>query len=190
FLRRQKARLLRVSGTPADGMPLLLPLLSFKPDVVHVLNGQQYELYRRAVASVNAKLVVSFRGYETTVRPYEDSDWVHKLRQIYEHADGLHFVSEYLKGEGLRLGAPMEKCVVIRRSVDLDFFSPIDRDQRNGLNILSVGRFTWQKGFTTLLESIALLQGRGILAALTLVGAGAEESLLKAKVLELGLQNV
>lgn len=164
---------------------------TFKPDVIHILNAQQFGLYREVIRCLEAKVVLSFRGYETSVRPLEDAAWKKELTSIYDCADRLHFVSDFLRNEALALGAPAEKSVVIRRSVDTDFFSPSPVYKETPiLKLLAVGRLTWQKGYKYLLEALARLRLEKYQFSLQIVGDGDEKVGLEAQAKLLGLEGL
>lgn len=156
----------------------------------HFLNAQQYPVFR-SLLPMNCNLAFSFRGYETLVRPSIDADWKVKLTRIYEDATLLHFVSNYIMAEAIRLGAPVEKCVVVHRSVDIDFFNAVPRNPTNTevLNILSVGRLSWQKGYPYALEAIQLLKKKGNKICYHIVGDGADLAMLRFHVTRLGIED-
>lgn len=165
-------------------------LAVFRPDVIHIQNAQQLSVYKEVLGRTNAKLIVSFRGYETSVRPFKDVLWKEALLDIYKKADVLHFVSDFLKQEAIRLGAPEKKCVVIRRSVDIAFFSPdLEKVTSNVVNLLAVGRLTWQKGYSHLLESAYVLKTEGYDFRLEIIGDGPEKEQLQETVEIFGLCN-
>lgn len=102
-------------------------LKKYQPDVIHLINAQQFDQYFPMATYLGAKLVVSFRGYETSVRPQLDDAWRNKLHEIYLKASALHFVSHFLQNEAIGIGAPINKCNVIYRSVDNNTFIPIEK---------------------------------------------------------------
>lgn len=165
-------------------------LVTFNPDVIHVLNAQQVGLYCDTIRRLESRLVVSFRGYETSVRTLKDPVWKEELKLIYQRADRLHFVSDFLRRKAIELGAPEEKCVVIRRSVDTDFFFPDVRGDSSPLiKLLAVGRLTWQKGYDVLLKSLADLASEGRDLKLTIVGEGPDKDKLESMIDLLGIRH-
>lgn len=150
----------------------LVPISKYQPDVIHLLNAQQIDQYQSLLSNSYVKLVVSFRGFETNVRPKTDPEWLDNLRTIYQQATALHFVSDFLKNEAIKMGAPKEKCVVIRRSVDTYFFKPRERINTSSMRFIAVGRLTWQKGYAVLLRAFSEIVKTNTEAILTIIGDG------------------
>lgn len=163
------------------------PVVNYAPDVIHMLNAQQIDQYRNLLENPTLKSVYSFRGFETSVRPKKDLEWSEKLKVIYQKATTLHFVSDFLKQEAIALGAPQEKCVVIRRSVDTDFFKPREKEIANAIHFIAVGRLTWQKGYPILLRAFADVLKTHPNTTLTIVGSGPDADTIKEEIDSLGL---
>ena len=153
----------------------------------HFVNAQLYHEVKPNLPEA-VKVICSFRGYETLVRYQEDENWRIRLHDIFQKADGLHFVSDYLKHEAINLGAPVEKSTTIYRSVDLDFFNAQPRITKVKIDILSAGRLTWQKGFKHALEAISILKAYTENFTYTIVGDGEELEPLQQEIIRLKLQ--
>ena len=140
--------------------------------IIHVLNAQQYPSFKSCVRG--KRLIFSFRGYETMVRPLVDEEWKASLTNIFSDASVLHFVSHHICDKAIGMGVDPEKCQVIYRSVDLNFFKPtIDYNLKNKpIQILTVGRLTWQKGYSNALESIRNLLDLGYDIQYHIMGEG------------------
>lgn len=116
-------------------------------------------------------------------------------RKIYPRADRMIAVSQ---GVGRELvthwGIPEEKIAVIHNPVDLDHIRKLGQESRetrldpSGPVIVSVGRFTAQKGFTYLLRAFARLRS-SMPATLVLVGDGEDRVQLQRLARELGIWN-
>ncbi len=134
------------------------------------------------------KTIVSFRGFDTAVRPHEDEEWCETLQEIYCRADALHFVSRYLMEEAIRLGAPAEKCHVIRPGVDTRFF---DGSAGGGhgsvLRLVTTGRLVWEKGLPLALLTANSLKRRGIPFQYVLAGDGPDKRMVLHWAMRLGL---
>jgi glycosyltransferase involved in cell wall biosynthesis len=78
--------------------------------------------------------------------------------------------------------------VLIPNPVDVDFFSPGEKQTSDGWHLVSSGRLVGWKGFSNLIEAVAQLRdAHQIQAKLTLAGEGPERENLQAKITELGL---
>ena len=111
----------------------------------------------------------------------------HRLAEKIERAALVVCISDFCRSQLMSVVEETHwaKLRTVRCGVDVDAFCPADRDPspaRAGavrpLRILCVARLTPPKGQAVLLEAIAELKRRGVLAEATLVGAGpAKESL-------------
>ncbi len=156
--------------------------------LVHILNVQQYPAL--APFLEDKKLIFSFRGYETLVRPDKDSKWKNALQSIYDKASVLHFVSDFIKKAAIeKFDAPVEKCRVIRRSVDLDFFDPGKRNYSLSPNIriCTIGRLTWQKDYPTAINAIKILVDKGYQIEFHIAGEGKDKLAVQKLINKLGL---
>lgn len=167
----------------------LWPLMRSGADILHLQNSQLSGLLRPLFQRDGLKTVVSFRGFDTAVRPLEDEDWRATLQEIYRKADALHFVSRYLMEEAIRLGAPAEHCHVIRPGVDTRFFDGSAGDTHGSvLRLVTTGRLVWEKALPLALLTAHSLKRRGIPLQYVLAGDGPEKRMLLhwARRLELG----
>ncbi|MEQ8360316.1 MAG: glycosyltransferase family 4 protein [Cytophagales bacterium] len=154
--------------------------------IVHILNAQQYPFLKLYLE--NTRLIVSFRGFETLVRPIYDTKWKTELQNLYLKADRLHFVSNFIMDAAIKLGAPKEKCIVIRRSVDTEFFKPLDKVRKNEiLQFCTIGRLIWQKGYLFGLEALARLKKDGIRFRYSVIGEGPDLEELNFHAQRLGI---
>lgn len=183
--------LLNLFGAKLNVPAFLVPIARFRPDVVHLLNAQQIDYYQPVFQFLHAPLIVSFRGYETNVRPTHDKEWMKRLQLLYTQASGLHFVSDFLKEQAIVLGAKKEKCVVIRRTVDTDFFKPssLPKGRSDYVKLLAVGRLVWQKGYPDLLKALAEVKHCGYKFMLTIIGKGIDYESICELILSLDLND-
>ena len=95
------------------------PLLCFQPDIVHLVTSFQYSLFAPWLHTTKYKSIVSFRGYDIVVKPWTDNLWMETLQGLFKKVDILHFVSNYLRDEAIKIGAPESKCRVIYPSSNI-----------------------------------------------------------------------
>jgi len=97
-------------------------------------------------------------------------------------ADAVITVAQALKTEMVSLGAPPEKITVLRNGVDLDLFSPLNREAirrslaLSGKTVLSAGHLIDRKGHDLVIEALACLPETTLLIA----GDGPNKQALKA----------
>ncbi len=158
--------------------------------VVHILNSQQYPAIAEFLK--DKKKIFSFRGYETLVRPSKDPEWKAELQNIYKDAHVLHFVSNFIKARAIEdFNAPEEKCRVIRRSVDVEFFNPGKRNYALSpeIRVCTIGRLTWQKDYFTALKAIKNLSDKGIEIEYYIAGEGQMENEIRKQIAEFELND-
>ncbi len=156
------------------------PLVRGGYDVIHVQNAQLFNIVYPASAASGARSVVSFRGFDTYVRPLIDEEWRQMLQSIYDKADILHFVSQAICDHAISHGAPAEKCVVIRCSVDTDYFSGLGfREAERVFRLCTVGRLTWEKAYPLALLVVRELKLRGVPVEYHVYGDGDERACLE-----------
>ncbi|WP_028604256.1 glycosyltransferase [Ottowia thiooxydans] len=111
-------------------------------------------------------------------------------RLVLRGAHAATVVSSAMREEVDQLGVDVSTVSVIPMGVDMaDRFVPDATQTRSRSELLFVGRLVEKKGLPFLLDALpAVLQERPDVT-LTIAGFGPDEDQLKAKVLELGLQN-
>lgn len=143
----------------------------------------------------NEKVSIIMSEHIAVEHYLRSSRWMAMImtRKIYPRADRMIAVSE---GVGKELvthwGIPEEKIEVIYNPVDLDHIRKLGQDSletrlnSSGPVIVSVGRFTAQKGFSYLLRAFARLRST-MPATLVLVGDGEDRVKLQQLARELGI---
>jgi len=167
------------------------PLIACQPNTIHLVNSFLYPKFSELMKHLKIPLVVSFRGHDLVVRPWVDEAWKRTLPALFDQANVLHFVSEYLCNEAVQLGAPREKCRVIYPSIDLTQFSHVySIQQDNGkIKLVSTGRLVWQKNFPLALQVVKQLIDRGLEVDYTIIGEGIEREHLTFLIRVLDLEN-
>ncbi|GMA33454.1 glycosyltransferase [Litorihabitans aurantiacus] len=141
------------------------------------------------LAAAAAGLTYSFTAHAKDLF-HEQVDDADVLRKA---ADAHHVVtiSEYNVAHLRGLGVDASRLHLVYNGLDLDAFTPREDAGREGdgeLHVVAVGRLVEKKGFTHLLDAVALLRrGHGVAARLTLVGGGELDGELRARAAGLGL---
>lgn len=169
-------------------------MLVSQPKVIHLVNSPIYPSYSSFIKKLKSISIISFRGQDIVVRPIEDNDWRESLKDIFSHCDYLHFVSNYLRQEGIKLGAPPERSLVIYPGIDLDFYQPshdrIHPEAERPLTLITVGRLVWQKGHISALKAVKALVDKGYNIHYSIVGDGDERVHLAFRARELGIGDI
>ncbi|WP_374661044.1 glycosyltransferase family 4 protein [Inhella sp.] len=127
--------------------------------------------------------VCTARGSDINL--YRQFPWPRRLiQQTLQRSQGNIGVSADLVRSLIELGAPPERCHVMRNGVDLERFQPLDRQasrralglREDGLLLLSVGHLVELKGHHLVIEMLV----HRAEARLVIVGSGAERGALEA----------
>lgn len=166
-------------------------LINFNPDATLVIFSHLFPGISDTLFLLEKPFIVSFRGYDVLVRPVEEPSWNETLNLIFTKSFALHFVSDFIKNQAIKLGAPPQKCHTIYRSIDLSFFKP---KQHESINleysiITTVARLTWQKGYLYNLEALSILKKKGIKFKYNIIGEGPDYALIKYHIDRLGLND-
>ena len=170
-------------------------------DILHAQFGHLAPAAQRLIdaGALKAKLVVSFRGADTTSHlPRHPGAY----ERVFEDAALLLPVSEDLRTRLVAAGSPEPRTMVHRSGVDLRRFefAPRNRGPDERTELLFVGRFVEKKGvadallaFNKALQALeagpapANRGGGERPARLTLIGSGRLEDQLRRQAAELGL---
>lgn len=146
-----------------------------KSGVVHFINSQLFPHYKYWFEA-GSKLIFSFRGYDVLVRPKFDPDWKKDLQEIFKVGHLFHFVSHHILEEGIKLGAPKDRSMVIERSVPNWVQSDsINEHQSDQTVMLSVGRLTWEKGLDQVFWAVRKCVDEGYDVIWNHIGDGPEK---------------
>jgi glycosyltransferase involved in cell wall biosynthesis len=155
---------------------------------------------RVAAAAAGVPVVATFRGMDLLVdeglehglrrEPFYDA----VIRILLRHADRTTYVSEFMRGRGIGLGADPARTRTIPKGVDLDTFAPADAARAkhdlglNGPVILSVCGLKKLKGVDTVLRALALIAPTHHFT-FVVCGTGRERDALQRLASELGLRD-
>lgn len=153
-----------------------------KADIIHFeFSGIGID-YIDAIENIHAKKVVSCRGSAEKVKLliYEERKTL--FRQLLKKVDRVHCVSQDMVQTILPYCDEHHKIFVNYPSIDTGYFTRQKKKLRdNHLNILSVGRVTFQKGYPNALFTMQYLKKQNLPFTWTIAGSGdaAEEFIFK-----------
>ncbi|MFN0036632.1 MAG: glycosyltransferase family 4 protein, partial [Saprospiraceae bacterium] len=156
-------------------------ILQARPDILH------FEFGTLAVGKIylkdflRCKAVVSFRGYDLNFFQLGNE---RAYQQVWEQADGFHFLGSDLLARARRRGFPEGKILrLISPAIDLESFRPSHPTPPAALGtpirIVSVSRLVWKKGLGFGLLAFSGFLKKGGRGTYHIVGEGpAREELL------------
>ena len=131
----------------------------------------------------------SFTAHAKDIFVYDMDE--HHLRDKLQAANFVvtvtHFNQRYLLSEAPETDP--DRIRVIHNGINVDQFNSNEGIKRKRNQILTVGRLVIKKGFGDLLDACALLKKDNVPFSCLIVGQGPEESNLKQKCAELGLND-
>lgn len=144
----------------------------------------------KVAKALGIPLVVSARG--TDINLYPNLPGIrNKIRKVLDEADAVVGVSQALVDRMIELGASSDRCHLIPNGVNLNEFRPINRSSSGypSRRLLAVGNLKPEKGFPSLLEAVNILKSEHPDLRLSIIGSGPEESRLRAKCSQLGIED-
>jgi glycosyltransferase involved in cell wall biosynthesis len=165
-------------------------IISIAPDILHVQWPSLLPWCEEFLEKGSPKIILSQRGYQTNVRPWVDPNNLNYLKKWYPKLAGIHSVSKAIAkvGEGIYHNPVMPHAVVYSGFQLSNFHTKNFAPREGTLNILSIGRPHWKKGYVDALRAVRLLKDDGVLFSYSIVGAHEDEELVFL-IDQLGLQN-
>jgi glycosyltransferase involved in cell wall biosynthesis len=163
-------------------------LVQYQPDVVHLVNSQNFIKIKNLHFLNHVKLIASFHGNDIIARPFEDKAWNRDLNELFNRAAILHFTSNWLKKEALLLGAPEKKLKVIYAGIDTQFFNPFSENVGVGkgrkIRLVSTGRLVPLKGYENVFPAIKVLLDEAREIEYVIIGQGDDLDRLRRLVMD------
>lgn len=179
----QKIRLDRIIAK-SNKSPIALklkyyPVLFHSPDIFHLQWAKSISDWMW-VREFGMKLIVGLRGAHINYSPVADEVLAETYRTCFPKVDGFHAVSKAIAAEAVKYNAGRERIRVVYSGLQMNklLFDKKGTKNKTPLQIISVGRSHWKKGYVHALKSIALLKEKGVDVAYTLVGIENDEELL------------
>lgn len=154
------------------------PILYFQPDIFHLQWVKSIADWVW-VKEFNIKLVVSLRGSHINYTPICEPKFGAIYKMFFPQVDGFHGVSATIVKEALQYKANQNKAKVVYSGLNLEEFT-LEKTKiiNSPLQIISVGRSHWVKGYRYALDAMRILKDNDIKFNYTIVGVEAEEELL------------
>lgn len=161
----------------------------YKPDVVHIEFSGLGVLYLPVLKKVTAKKVVSCRGSAEKVKLLASDERKKDITALFNEVDAIHCVSSDMQQTVAPYCSDASKFFVNFPSVDVNIFKrTVAYELLAPANILSIGRFTFQKGYFTGLQAMAKLKEQGKDFTWTIIGDGPLREELFFHIHQMGLQ--
>lgn len=171
---------------------VLLPFVD-NLDVLHIQWAKSVVNYSELVKYINCKVILSLRGTHINVSPVVDNRLANLYRTYFPLVDKFHAVSYAIAKEANKYGAEMHKISIINPAVNKTIFKHnnknIKKTSTKSLNIVSIGRFHWIKGYTYALDAMSILKTEGINFHYTIISSDLVSENIQYQLNDLGLGN-
>jgi len=154
-------------------------LNKISPDIIHLQWPSVISWFEEVLEERKIPVVLSQRGFHINVRPFVHSENFDYLQKWYPKIAGFHSVSKAIAATGDKIYQSPDKIDhVVYTGLSLEEF-PFSREYRCDipLQILSVGRPHWIKGYDYALRACSLLRERGVAFQYRIIGGAGEEEL-------------
>ena len=126
--------------------------------------------------SLPGKIMVSCLGTAENVKPLSEPERAEKLNTLFQKTDKVHCVSARMERTIQAYGATPEKIFINRPAIDTTVFARKEYYQATKkIQLLSIGRLVFQKGFLTGILAIAELKKKYNDFSWIIVGEGPEQ---------------
>ncbi len=147
-------------------------LLLIKPDIVHVQWQSLLPWCEEALEKQEFKFIISQRGYQSNVRPFVDKENFNYLQKWYPKFSGFHSVSKAISQVGDKIYSSKNKIdKVVYSGFDFSALNYNTKYQKKEpLQLLSVGRPHWKKGYSDALKALKLVKAANVQFTYTIIG--------------------
>lgn len=168
----------------------LLKIKSAKIQLLHVEYSGLAVEFLEALQKLAIPLVVSCRGSAEKVKLLTDQSRREGFQKVSLLASAMHCVSLDMKRTIAAYCSDEEKIFINTPAIDLDFFIPKENKVANEIPIvLSIGRFTFQKGYLLALLALKKVKESGLNFIWKIIGDGPQMEEIQFHVHALGLSN-
>lgn len=168
-----------------------VPVLLYKPDIFHLQWASKIDRWMFLSKAFNCKIVLALLGSNINVDPISNKELKDYYQKHFPNIDAFQAVSEDLKKKALELGAPPDKVhiayTVLNQGLNEHFKSRNNRSEK--LQLVSVGRHHWVKGYKYALKALALLKVQNVRVHYTIIANGKVPDELRFYVQEYNLQD-
>lgn len=156
-----------------------MALTIIKPSILHVQWPSLLTWCDATASNKSIKVVLSQRGYQSNVRPFLDADNFTFLKNWFAKIDGFHSVSKAIskRGDDVYKNA-LKVDEVVYSGFDFDalpFSTSYSKNEK--LQLISVGRPHWKKGYSYMLQACKILKTKGLSFHYEIIGGNDNEEL-------------
>ncbi|MBB6681133.1 glycosyltransferase [Aequorivita sp. 609] len=165
-------------------------LNTINPDIIHLQWPSVISWFEETLQEQKTPLVLSQRGFHNNVRPFVVPENFNYLKHWYPKIAGFHSVSKDLVANGDKIwSSPSKLNHVVYTGLPLsEFLFSSQYERTQPLQLLSVGRTHWKKGYDYALQTCRILKEKHFPFHYTIIGGAGDEE-LQFLISDLGLQD-
>lgn len=166
-----------------------LPIIHSRPDKIH-LQWTAFVHNKDLLFKLFAdKVVVSLRGAHINYTPVTTPEIKESYLRLLPKVHRFHAVSKAILKEAEQYGVSSAKTDVIYSMVSDALLEKqiIPKEKKDKLQVISVGRFFWKKGYNYAIDAMYKLKQRGVSFRYTLIAEGEMPASIKYHIHQLGL---
>jgi len=160
---------------------------ALRPDVIHAHFGVEGAAIAPVAAKLGIPLIVTFYGYDISQLP-KFRRWRRYYRRLWREVSYITVLSEAMREDALRLGAPSEKIAVVHLGRILSSL-PAKDVSRPARRFISVGRLVEKKGHLDTIRAMHRAVRTCPDLRLDIIGAGPLEPKVRELIGELKLND-
>jgi len=169
----------------------VLPPFLDNLDIFHIQWAKVMVQYPEFMEELKCPVVLSLRGAHINYSPLADKQLAQGYKKYFPMVAGFHAVSDAIAREAEKYAAESSKITVIRPAVNRELLNYVSSKKTNGpkklLQIISVGRCHWKKGYTFALDAMAILKKEGLGFHYTVIAGGKDHENIPYQIHDLGL---
>lgn len=153
---------------------VIFPMINNQPDIFHIQWAKTVEQHPEVFEILDCKFIVSLRGAHINYSPILDIKLADAYRKHFPGVNGFHAVSEEIGREAMKYGAEKNKIKVIHSSIKDELLNMNSNLYEAGrkLEIISVGRFHWKKGYHYAIDAMKVLYENKVDFIYTIIAQG------------------
>ncbi|MBI3234616.1 MAG: glycosyltransferase family 4 protein [Bacteroidetes bacterium] len=155
-----------------------IPILLNPVDIFHIQWGGDILYFKELYEILDCKIIVSFRGAHINYAPLFRPELRDAYLKNFPKTHAFHSVSNAIAKESLIYGASLDKIKTIYTSINPDMLlNPISESKiksSSTINMISIGRFHWKKGYNYAIDALYKLKSQGIKVHYTIVAQGSD----------------
>lgn len=169
----------------------ILPLVVNLPDILHIQWAKSIKSWIFIKKEFGVKLVLSLRGTHINISPINDKGLAKLYQKTFPYVSRFHAVSKSLAEDVLKYGVKKNKIDIIHTPINFKNIKIQKKswELKTTIQVISVGRIKWVKGYQIALSAIKKLNESGFNIRYTIIAPEKPGEEILYQIEDLDLQN-